>query len=68
MVEPQGMAILSQISGSQNGKTEYVHPEGWKVWENVSALQNNAPDDEKNEAMSPADDIFALALTGRAPD
>ncbi|MFR0254453.1 pitrilysin, partial [Escherichia coli] len=28
VVEPQGMAILSQISGSQNGKAEYVHPEG----------------------------------------
>lgn len=43
MVEPQGMAILSQISGSQNGKAEYVHPEGWKVWENVSALQQTMP-------------------------
>ncbi len=37
------MAILSQISGSQNGKAEYVHPEGWKVWENVSALQQTMP-------------------------
>lgn len=43
VVEPQGMAILSQISGSQNGKAEYVHPEGWKVWENVSALQQTMP-------------------------
>ena len=48
--EPQGMAILSQISGSQNGKAEYVHPEGWKVWENVSALQQTMPlMSEKNE-------------------
>lgn len=50
VVEPQGMAILSQISGSQNGKAEYVHPEGWKVWENVSALQQIMPlMSEKNE-------------------
>lgn len=50
VVEPQGMAILSQISGSQNGKAEYVHPEGWKVWENVSALQQTMPlMSEKNE-------------------
>ncbi|MGU0016612.1 hypothetical protein ACVXG9_20310 [Escherichia coli] len=50
VVEPQGMAILSQISGSQNGKAEYVHPEGWKVWENVSALQRTMPlMSEKNE-------------------
>ncbi|WP_437888465.1 pitrilysin [Phytobacter sp. V91] len=43
VVEPQGMAILSQISGSQSGKVEYVHPEGWKVWESVSALQQSLP-------------------------
>ena len=50
----KGMAILSQISGSQNGKAEYVHPEGWKVWENVSALQQTMPlMSEKNEVMSP---------------
>ena len=50
VVEPQGIAILSQISGSQNGKAEYVHPEGWKVWENVSALQQTMPlMSEKNE-------------------
>ncbi|ELO4692174.1 TPA: pitrilysin [Citrobacter koseri] len=50
VVEPQGMAILSQVSGSQNGKAEYVRPEGWKVWENVSALQQTLPlMSEKNE-------------------
>lgn len=43
VVEPQGMAILSQISGTQNGKAEYAHPEGWKVWDNVSALQRTMP-------------------------
>ncbi|EAY4650311.1 pitrilysin [Salmonella enterica] len=50
VVEPQGMAILSQIAGSQNGKAEYVHPAGWKVWDNVSALQQTLPlMSEKNE-------------------
>ncbi|MGV4200693.1 MULTISPECIES: pitrilysin [Citrobacter] len=50
VVEPQGMAILSQVSGSQNGKAEYVHPEGWKVWPTVSALQQTLPlMSEKNE-------------------
>ena len=43
VVEPQGMAILSQISGSQSGKVEYVEPDGWKVWESVSALQQSLP-------------------------
>ena len=50
VVEPQGMAILSQVSGSQNGKAEYVHPEGWKVWQTVSALQQTLPlMSDKNE-------------------
>lgn len=49
VVVPQGMAILSQISGSQNGKTDYVHPEGGKVWENVSALQKSLPLMRENE-------------------
>ncbi|WP_434639007.1 pitrilysin [Klebsiella sp. I138] len=49
VVDPQGMAILSQISGSQNGKTDYVHPEGGKVWENVSALQKSLPLMRENE-------------------
>ncbi|WP_176056834.1 hypothetical protein, partial [Escherichia coli] len=43
VVEPQGMAILSQMSGSQNGKAEYVQPKCGKVWENVSALQQTMP-------------------------
>ncbi|HFZ8995508.1 TPA: pitrilysin [Citrobacter freundii] len=50
VVEPQGMALLSQISGSQNGKAEYAQPQGWKVWENASALQQTLPLlSEKNE-------------------
>lgn len=43
VVKPQGMACLSQISGSQNGKADYVNPQGWKVWESVSALQKSMP-------------------------
>ena len=43
VVEPQGMAILSQVSGTPSEKSGYVHPEGWKVWDNVSALQRTLP-------------------------
>lgn len=43
VVEPQGMAILSQISGSQSGKAEYARPQGWKVWGSVSDLQQTLP-------------------------
>ncbi|MDY1037293.1 pitrilysin [Lelliottia sp. CFBP8978] len=43
VVKPQGMSCLSQVSGSQNGKADYVHPQGWKVWESVSALQKSMP-------------------------
>ena len=43
VIKPQGMTILSQVSGSQNGKTEYVNPQGWKVWKSVSALQQSMP-------------------------
>jgi len=50
VVEPQGMAILSQISGSQSGKAEYAKPQGWKVWDSVSALQQSLPlTSEKDE-------------------
>ena len=47
--EPQGMTILSQISGSQNGKADYAQPKGGKVWENVSALQQSLPLMRENE-------------------
>ena len=49
VVDPQGMALLSQVSGSQNGKTEYAAPEGGKVWESVSALQKPLPLMRENE-------------------
>ncbi|MEF3089374.1 pitrilysin [Raoultella scottii] len=49
VVDPQGMAILSQVSGSQNGKTDYALPPGGKVWETVSALQKSLPLMRENE-------------------
>ncbi|EJC6253769.1 TPA: pitrilysin [Klebsiella aerogenes] len=49
VVDPQGMALLSQVSGSQNGKTEYAAPEDGKVWESVSALQKSLPLMRENE-------------------
>lgn len=49
VVDPQGMTILSQISGSQNGKADYAQPKGGKVWENVSALQQSLPLMRENE-------------------
>ncbi|MEX0564878.1 pitrilysin [Raoultella terrigena] len=49
VVDPQGMAILSQVSGSQNGKTDYALPQGGKVWETVSALQKSLPLMRENE-------------------
>ncbi|QIU90282.1 pitrilysin [Yokenella regensburgei] len=49
VVEPQGMAILSQVSGSQNGKADYAKPQGWKVWKSVSVLQQSLPLMRENE-------------------
>ncbi|GDX05230.1 pitrilysin [Buttiauxella selenatireducens] len=43
VIEPQGMAVLSQISGNNNGKAEYAAPDGWKTWKGVSGLQQSLP-------------------------
>ncbi|MEW7312105.1 pitrilysin [Buttiauxella gaviniae] len=43
VIEPQGMAVLSQVSGSHNGKAEYAAPDGWKTWKEVSGLQQSLP-------------------------
>ena len=43
VIEPQGMAVLSQIAGSNNGKVEYATPDGWKTWKEVSGLQQSLP-------------------------
>ena len=49
VVDPQGMTVLSQVSGSQNGKTDYAHPEGWKVWQSITELQQTLPIRRENE-------------------
>ncbi|RJT27459.1 pitrilysin [Buttiauxella izardii] len=43
VIEQQGMAVLSQVSGSHNGKADYAAPKGWKTWKEVSALQQSLP-------------------------
>lgn len=43
VIAKQGLAMLSQISGSQHGKAEYAAPQGWKTWPNVSSLQQTLP-------------------------
>ena len=43
VVAPQGMTLLSQVSGNQSGKTDYAHPQGWKIWDSISALQQSMP-------------------------
>ena len=43
VIELQGMAVLSQVSGSHNGKADYAAPKGWKTWKEVSALQQSLP-------------------------
>lgn len=49
VVEPEGMTVLSQVSGSDNGKQDYAHPEGWKVWQSISELQQTLPLRRENE-------------------
>ena len=43
VIEPQGIAVLSQVSGSHNGKSDYATPKGWKTWKEVSSLQQTLP-------------------------
>ncbi|WP_314142474.1 pitrilysin [Buttiauxella noackiae] len=43
VIEPQGIAVLSQVSGSHNGKSDYATPKGWKTWKEVSSLQQSLP-------------------------
>jgi protease-3 len=43
VIAPQGMAVLSQISGSHNGKADYAAPKGWKTWEGARSLQQTLP-------------------------
>ena len=43
VIAPTGMAVISQISGSHNGKAEYAAPKGWALQESVSGLQQSLP-------------------------
>ncbi len=43
VIEPQGVAVLSQVSGSHNGKADYAAPDGWKTWTEVRGLQQSLP-------------------------
>lgn len=43
VMQPQGLALLSQISGSQHEKADYAKPEGFTNWEEVSRLQQSFP-------------------------
>lgn len=43
VIEPQGIAVLSQVSGSHNGKSDYATPKGWKTLKEVSTLQQSLP-------------------------
>ncbi|MBN7122486.1 pitrilysin [Erwinia billingiae] len=43
VIEPQGLTLLSQISGSQHDKADYAKPEGFTNWKEVSKLQQSFP-------------------------
>lgn len=50
VIKPQGLALLSQISGSQHAKPEYARSKGFKSWQDVSSLQQSLPvKSEKHE-------------------
>ncbi len=48
VMQPNGLALLSQVSGSQHGQAEYAAEPGWKRWESVSALQHALPVTQDN--------------------
>jgi len=43
VIKPQGMTLLSQISGSQHGKADYAAPAGFTTWQELSKLQQSFP-------------------------
>ena len=43
VIAPTGMAVLSQVSGTHDGKADYAAPQGWEVQESVSGLQQSLP-------------------------
>ncbi|MEE3660795.1 pitrilysin [Brenneria sp. g21c3] len=42
-LKPEGLAVLSQISGSRHGKAEYAAPQGWRTYPDASSLQKTLP-------------------------
>jgi len=43
VIQPQGLAVLSQVSGSGQDKAEYAEQKGWVTYLNASALQQVLP-------------------------
>jgi protease-3 len=52
-LKPEGLAILSQVSGSHHGKADYAAPKGWHTYADASSLQKTLPR-EKAPTMIPA--------------
>lgn len=43
VIQPQGLALLSKVSGSGQDKADYAEPKGWVTYPNASALQKVLP-------------------------
>ncbi|PKH25041.1 pitrilysin [Enterobacterales bacterium CwR94] len=43
VIAPQGMVMLSQVSGSHHGKADYAHQPGFTTWDKLSELQKSLP-------------------------
>lgn len=43
VIQPQGLAVLSQVSGSGQDKADYAAPNDWVTYPNASALQQILP-------------------------
>lgn len=43
VIRPQGMAMLSQISGHAGEGDKFARPQGWTLWDSLSALQQSLP-------------------------
>lgn len=43
VIQLQGLALLSQLSGSGQDKADYANPKGWVTYPNASALQKVLP-------------------------
>ncbi|MFP9228200.1 pitrilysin [Pectobacterium cacticida] len=59
-LKPEGLAVLSQISGSHHGKADYAAPKGWHTYADASSLQKTLPH-ENPPAMIPAPTASGIA-------